>query len=196
MNTHKITPVSLVFLLSMMMNSAAAPVTTIKNDAAFHDLLNNKHLVVAKFEAAYCGPCKTSKKPFGQVASATTSSDVGFAVIDVDVSADLAKQYNVNSVPTIIFFVKGAVADRITGMESPADFKNDLNAKIAQYSSDAAPAVVPAAEGSEPAENPMGAEQQPAAEGFMEKITGFLAGIFKAIMNIFEGIINKIKGLF
>ena len=50
------------------------------------------------FSATWCGPCKSFKPVMNEIASEGHS--VQF--IDVDESPDLAQQYNVRSVPTVV----------------------------------------------------------------------------------------------
>jgi thioredoxin 1 len=66
------------------------------------------------FSATWCGPCKVFKPVMNEV------SGEGHSVqfIDVDQSQDLAQQYNVRSVPTVVIEENGVEVDRIMGAVS------------------------------------------------------------------------------
>ena len=63
------------------------------------------------FSATWCGHCKSFKPVMTELASA------GHAVqfIDVDESPDLAQQYNVRSVPTVVIEENGSEVNRVMG---------------------------------------------------------------------------------
>ncbi len=66
------------------------------------------------FSATWCRPCKVFKPVMNEV------SGEGHSVqfIDVDQSQDLAQQYNVRSVPTVVIEENGVEVDRIMGAVS------------------------------------------------------------------------------
>ena len=71
-----------------------------------------KKMKTAKyFGAAWCGPCQNFKPIVNEVASE------GYSIlfIDVDQSQDLASQYGVRSVPTLVIEQAGVEVDRIVG---------------------------------------------------------------------------------
>ena len=63
------------------------------------------------FSATWCGPCKSFKPVMNEIASE------GYSVqfIDIDQSSNLANQYNVMSVPTVIIEENGVEVDRFVG---------------------------------------------------------------------------------
>jgi len=50
------------------------------------------------------------------------------AEIDIDESSDLAAQFSVMSVPTLLFFRDGEVVDKHTGLLSKNDLKKRIDA--------------------------------------------------------------------
>ena len=66
------------------------------------------------FSATWCGPCKSFKPVMNEIASEGHS--VQF--IDVDESPDLAQQYNVRSVPTVVIEENGSEVDRLIGAQT------------------------------------------------------------------------------
>jgi len=63
------------------------------------------------FSATWCGPCQTFKPVMNEIASE------GYSVqfIDIDQSPNIATQYNVMSVPTVIIEENGSEVDRFVG---------------------------------------------------------------------------------
>ena len=66
------------------------------------------------FSAVWCGPCKSFKPVMNEIAGEGHS--VQF--VDIDQSQELAQQYNVRSVPTVIIEENGKEINRIVGAVS------------------------------------------------------------------------------
>ena len=71
-------------------------------------------LVVKRFTAAWCGPCKQLAPVFSELQNEIT--DVQFQTIDVDENRDAAIAANVSSVPTVIFEKDGQQVYRFSGV--------------------------------------------------------------------------------
>tara|TARA_R100000479_G_scaffold73037_1_gene35336 strand:- start:640 stop:885 length:246 start_codon:yes stop_codon:yes gene_type:complete len=69
---------------------------------------------VKYFSATWCGPCQTFKPIMNEIANEGHS--VQF--IDIDQQEDLARQYNVRSVPTIVIEQGGTEVNRLIGATS------------------------------------------------------------------------------
>ncbi|HEV2247368.1 MAG TPA: thioredoxin [Terriglobia bacterium] len=81
--------------------------------------------VVVDFFATWCGPCKRLSPMLDNLAEPLTNR-VKFLKVDVDQSANLAKQFEVDGVPTLIFFNNGKVVDRIVGLPTTEALKGKL----------------------------------------------------------------------
>ena len=66
---------------------------------------------VKYFSATWCGPCQTFKPIMSEIANEGHS--VQF--IDIDQQGDLARQYNVRSVPTVVIEQNGSEVNRLIG---------------------------------------------------------------------------------
>lgn len=66
---------------------------------------------VKYFSATWCGPCQTFKPIMSEIANEGHS--VQF--IDIDQQGDLAQQYNVRSVPTVVIEQNGSEVNRLIG---------------------------------------------------------------------------------
>ena len=69
---------------------------------------------VKYFTATWCGPCQRFKPIMQEVANEGHS--VQF--IDIDSERDIAQQYNVRSVPTVVIEQNGAEINRLIGATS------------------------------------------------------------------------------
>lgn len=77
----------------------------------FKDKISNGYILV-DFYATWCGPCKMMHSVLEEVS--TERSNVKIMQIDVDKAEDVAKEYGVMSIPTLILFKNGVeVAKKI-----------------------------------------------------------------------------------
>jgi thioredoxin 1 len=81
---------------------------------------------VKKFEAEWCGPCKMLKSTF-QKLEGKFNEGVKFTYVNVDENQDLATQYGVRSIPTVIFEKDGKEVHRFAGVQSEMAYTNAIN---------------------------------------------------------------------
>lgn len=70
-------------------------------------------LVCLKFEADWCGPCKKLTPTVEKLSEEFT--DVAFFGINIDNARELAKEYEVRSIPTLVFLKDGKEVRRVVG---------------------------------------------------------------------------------
>ena len=70
-------------------------------------------LAVVDFWATWCGPCKMLAPIFEEVANKLDFAT--FGKVDVDNYPDLARQFNIRSIPCICVFEDGQLIDKIVG---------------------------------------------------------------------------------
>ena len=70
--------------------------------------------VLVDFWAEWCGPCKVID-PTLEKLSQEYSGKIKIAKINIDDYPDVATQYNVRSIPNLIFFVNGSPVSSIVG---------------------------------------------------------------------------------
>ncbi len=95
----------------------------------FNNLVEHvEGIAVVDFFATWCGPCKMLAPVFQEVGN-ELEGKAKFYKIDIDESLDIARQFNVSTVPTIIIFKNGEAIERLVGFMP----KENLAAKIREY---------------------------------------------------------------
>lgn len=83
------------------------------NSNEFQQLMNEEAVLV-DFFATWCGPCKMLG-PVLESVSEKMEGKLQIVKVDVDESADLAAQFGIMSVPTMILFKKGQKVAQFSG---------------------------------------------------------------------------------
>ena len=86
-------------------------------------------IVVKKFSAVYCGPCRMLAPMFNEQVKPQFSG-VKFEDIDVDVNPTETTKYGVTSVPTVIIVKDGVELQRFTGVQSKLAYANAITEAI------------------------------------------------------------------
>lgn len=91
----------------------------------FTEILNSSGTVIVDFYADWCGPCKMMSPIIDEIAKENENIKVG--KVNVDEAQDLATEYNIMSIPTIIIFKNAKLYKTFVGVTSKENILNALN---------------------------------------------------------------------
>lgn len=100
----------------------------IVNTEEFNELMN-EDAVLVDFFATWCGPCKILA-PVLESISKQLEGQLTIVKVDVDQSPDLASQFKIMSVPTMILFKKGQQVDAFSGYMPEPQLMAKLKANL------------------------------------------------------------------
>ncbi|KAG7884242.1 hypothetical protein KL938_002114 [Ogataea parapolymorpha] len=119
--------ITLVFLVNKILSTNTASATdpntahkmkVIESADEFKQATSVSNLVVVDFFATWCGPCKMIAPMLEKFSAEYSSFD--FYKVDVDELPEIASQYDVTSMPTILFLKDGKEVKRIIGANPSA----------------------------------------------------------------------------
>ena len=99
-------------------------VLTITKSNFNETVLKSDKPVLLDFWASWCGPCRMQSPIIDQLAA--SYSNVVFGKVNVDEEPDLASEYVITSIPTLIIFRDGRLIDQVTGVTSKASLERML----------------------------------------------------------------------
>lgn len=85
------------------------------NSVEFKEVIKEGKVVVDLF-ATWCGPCKMLSPILDEISEEITTTK--FYKIDVDDNEDVAREYNVMSIPTVLVFENGNLKNTIVGLKA------------------------------------------------------------------------------
>jgi len=85
------------------------------NSQNFKSTVKNNEVVVVDFWAPWCGPCRMIAPIIEELAEAYKDKGVVIAKVNTDEAPEIAGEFGIRSIPTVIFFKNGEVVDVMTG---------------------------------------------------------------------------------
>ena len=101
------------------------------SDATFEsDVLNSDVPVLVDFWAPWCGPCRMVA-PVVEELSTEYDGKVKFVKLNTDDNPLIASKFGIRSIPTLLVFKGGEVADQVVGFRPKSELVKHLDAALA-----------------------------------------------------------------
>jgi len=98
------------------------------------EVLKSETPVLVDFWAPWCGPCKAIG-PIVEQLSESFGDQLKFAKCNVDDNPAIPGKYGIQSIPTLMIFKNGQVADQVVGMTGKGQLEKTINGVLAGESS-------------------------------------------------------------
>ena len=90
-------------------------ITILENNISICD--NEECYLLFYFTAKWCGPCQKIKPLLQKISDGADSSKLKVFMIDIDENDDLAKKFNIRSVPTFYLYKKKELIGQTSGSD-------------------------------------------------------------------------------
>lgn len=84
--------------------------------------------VLVDFYADWCGPCQMLKPVLEEIAM--ESNTIKIVKVNVDESPELASEFGIYSIPTLIVFKQGKAVDKFVGFQSKENILKRINTSL------------------------------------------------------------------
>jgi len=103
-----------------------AELTKVDKGSFSGTVLETNTPVLVDFWAEWCGPCKALTPVLEEIAG-EFGEKVSVVKVNVDENGELAQQYGIRGIPTLIFFKNGEVKNTLVGNQPKAEIVKTLN---------------------------------------------------------------------
>lgn len=99
------------------------------NDTFTHEVLSSSTPVVVDFWAPWCGPCRMLS-PLVEKLASDFEGQAKVGKLNIDDYPEIASQYGIQAIPTLVFFQQGQIVDRVVGVLPQSLLNEKLNALL------------------------------------------------------------------
>ena len=92
----------------------------------FDLLLNEKEVLVVDFWAPWCAPCRTLS-PIIESVNVNNADNIAIGKVNIDDHSDLAARFGIRSIPTVMYFKAGKLANKSVGIKSKNEIEGIIN---------------------------------------------------------------------
>ena len=104
-------------------------VIKLNNENFKAEVKESNKVVLVDFYADWCGPCKMMSPIVDKIAE-EIGEQAKVCKLNVDDVQDIAFEYNVMSIPTLIIFKNGEVFDTLVGLQDKTELLNKLKSAL------------------------------------------------------------------
>ena len=101
---------------------------TITNEN-FESLKNGEQPLVVDFWATWCGPCRMLAPVISELAE-EYAGKITVGKCDVEENEELAVEFGIRNIPTILFFKNGQLSDKLVGAQPKAKLQEKFAALL------------------------------------------------------------------
>lgn len=102
----------------------------IQDEAEFNALLETERLMVVDCTATWCGPCKLIAPLIDKLAEEYSDRAKVFK-LDLDANQPVAKRFGIRSIPAVMIFKQGELAETLVGAKPYEEFSGALDKQLA-----------------------------------------------------------------
>ena len=95
----------------------------------FNEIINGGKPVVVDFWSTWCGPCRMVAPIIEELAT-EFEGQVVVCKVDVEEQDELAAQFGIRNIPTVLFIKDGQVVDKIVGATVKANYVEKIKAML------------------------------------------------------------------
>jgi len=99
---------------------------TVISDTNWEAVIASSKVVLMDLWAAWCGPCRMLSPTVDDIAE-EYAGRVEVCKCNVDDCEDVAAQFNIRNIPTLLYFKDGQLVDRTVGLVSKQEIESILN---------------------------------------------------------------------
>lgn len=104
-------------------------IAQLTNDSFKTTVTSSATPVLVDFWAPWCGPCKAIAPILEELAS-ELDGKLTIAKVNIDDHGEVATEYGIRAIPTMLLFKGGQLVDQVVGMMPKAALKSKLAAHV------------------------------------------------------------------